>query len=144
VVVIVVFVQNHRQYGGEAPVPQKQVRIEEKQAYETIKQTQAPHTTKLAPGATATKGAQQAITKWIDHQTKIGAMGGPVKDASCTPVSGTGSDRIALKCTIKASDVSYDFRGVVQPKSGKVTYCQKVEYGSIYNQPLPPLVGACT
>jgi hypothetical protein len=145
VVLIVVFVQDHQgQNGSESPVSPKQRSVEVRQADATIKQSQAPHTARIVAGVTAAKGLAHAITDWVDHQTKTGAMNGPVKNASCTPVSGSGSDRVALKCTIKAADVAYNFRGVVQPKSGKVTYCQKIDYGPIYNQKVPPLVAACT
>jgi hypothetical protein len=145
VAIIVVWVQGHQgQNGSEATVSQKAQLIEEKQAETTIKQQQQPHTAMLAAGVGASKGLERTITAWVNHQTKTGAMNGPVKDAICTTVSGASSDRVALKCTIKAAQVSYDFRGVVEPRSHKVTYCQKIDYGSIYGMKVPALSGACT
>jgi hypothetical protein len=145
VVVIVAFVQSHQgQDGSEATVTPKQQEIERREAAATIKQQQVPHSAVLSAGVSPSKGLAQAITRWVDHQTATGAMNGPVKDATCTPVSGAGSSRVALACTVKAAQVNYTFRGVVQPKRKIVTYCQKIDYGSIYGMKIPALAAACT
>ncbi len=46
---------------------------------------------------------------------------------SCHAVSSAaGTVRLALKCDVKAADVTYPFLGVVQPAVKQITYCQRV------------------
>ncbi len=146
VALVIIFVANHQgQNGSEASVSTSAAKAEYKIGAAAMRQQQAPHTAKLAAGATASSALEHAIRTWVDGQTKIGALNGPVKDASCAELPALStSARIAVKCTIKAADVTYDFRGVAQPKLAKATFCQKIEYPPSYGEPTYPLSPVCT
>lgn len=97
-----------------------------RQADALMRQLQAPHAAKLAPGSAPPVGLKRAITAWLRLQIKSGQIDGPLSGGHCTTTPGSRPARVALRCTIIAGNVSYPFFGVVQPSRGAVTFCQRV------------------
>lgn len=147
VVAIVVFVSDHQgQDGSEAPISTTQLKVENKEANATLRQEQEPHTVKLGSGLTPAHAMEHAISSWIDGQyKKTGAWGGDAEHAACHTVAGdTSASRVALKCTVKVSGERNEFLGVVEPKRGRMTYCEKILYPPQYGEKAIPVSRACS
>jgi hypothetical protein len=124
-------------------VTSKSALIEEnREDTDLVRQQQAPHVAKLAPGVAPSDGLRAAVVGYMHYEVNHGVMDGPVKSSSCHPVSGGTAARLVLHCDVTASDVTYPFYGVVQPSAKQITYCQRVA------PPIPslniPVVKRCT
>jgi hypothetical protein len=128
VIVAVVLYVHHvgNDSAQEAPVTSpKAVKEENREANILVRQDQAPHHASLGPGSAAADGLRAAVLKYMRHQINIGVISGPVTKSSCVARSGSTSTRQSLRCDVTAADVTYPFYGVVEPKSGQITYCKK-------------------
>jgi hypothetical protein len=128
VIVAVVLYVHHagNDTSKEAPVTSaKAVKEENREAGILVRQNQAPHVTVLAAGAAPAVGLKDAVDKYMNHQIDIGVITGPLSRSSCEMRSGGTSSRQTLRCDVRAADVTYPFYGVVDPKSGQITYCKK-------------------
>lgn len=109
-----------------------------------VQQQQQPRHATLNAGQSAADGMRAAVVGYMTHQINAGFMDGPIRRASCTPVTGASSGRLVFHCAITASaqTVTYPFDGVVRPAAKAITYCQRI------TPPLPrmnvPVSKRCT
>lgn len=144
VIALVVWV-NHEtnDVPSEAPVSNRNAIVQQnKQAEALMKQLQAPHTATLRAGATPANALKGAITAWLDTQIRTGQIDGPLKGGRCSQTAGSSTARVALRCTMVTADVNYPFYGVVEPRHGLITFCQRVT-PPIYGMDDFPLSGRC-
>jgi len=89
-----------------------------------VRQDQTPHTAKLAPGATPAAALASAVTAQMNNLISHNVIYGPVEHTSCQPAgSGFGGGE-AFRCDSLANEVNYPFLGVVDPASGRMTFCK--------------------
>ncbi|HET9094366.1 MAG TPA: hypothetical protein VFN36_04705 [Solirubrobacteraceae bacterium] len=93
-----------------------------------VGQQQAPHRARLKPGEAAAAGLRAAVVGYMSRQINTGSMDGPIERSSCRAAAGSGGARLVFRCRVTASAqmVTYPFDGVVQTRSGVITYCQRV------------------
>ena len=145
VLAVVLFVQS----ASNAPVEDNYnspaaVREQYREDNILVRQQQAPRHATLKAGQSAAAGVRAAVVGYMTRQINGGFMDGPIKRASCTSVAGGTSTRLVFHCDVTASalTVTYPFDGVVQRRSGAITYCQRI------TPPLPsmnvPVSKRCT
>lgn len=128
IIALVVWV-NHEtnDVSSEAPVTSKKAILEQNQQADAImRQQQAPHVVRLKPAATPAAALEHTVAGWLKGQISSGTMTGPLTSGHCVPTAGSSAARVALRCTMVTADVKYPFFGVVQPRRGVVTFCQRV------------------
>ncbi len=130
VIALVVYV-HHQTYDLPAvPSPTKPSAIAALNQEGTIvvKQQQAPHTYRLGAGESPARGVRAAVVGYMQHQIAQGLMDGPITRSSCRAAGGS-TDRLVFRCQVTASRqvLIYPFDGVVDPATGVVTYCQRVQ-----------------
>ncbi len=105
----------------------KAIREENREDTILVQQQQAPHVVRLKAGQSPARGIRAAVVAYMNHQINVGSMDGPIRSSSCRSVGGP-SRRLVFRCAVTAAAqvVTYPFDGVVQPASGRITYCQRV------------------
>ena len=83
---------------------------------------------RLRSGKKAGAALRTAVLAYMSHQIDVGAMDGPIRSSSCQSVGAGGGTRLVFHCRVIASAqmVAYPFDGVVETRSGVVTFCQRV------------------
>jgi hypothetical protein len=115
-----------------AGVTSKSALIEEnREDTDLVREQQAPHVAKLAPGVAPSAALRAAVVGYMHHEVKLSVMPGPVKSSSCHAVGSGGGgrpdpSRLVIHCDVTAATVTYPFYGVVQPSAKLITYCQRV------------------
>jgi hypothetical protein len=130
VIALVLFVEHQtNDVSAIAGVTSKSALIEEnREDTALVREQQAPHVAKLAPGVAPTAALRAAVVGYMHYEVNHGVMDGPVKGSSCRAAGADGADaaRLVMHCDVTASDVTYPFYGVVQPSAKRLTYCQRV------------------
>jgi hypothetical protein len=128
VIGVVVFVEHQTNDVPQYSNTDKNSIVEQNREDSTlVRQQQAPREARLATGQSAVSGLRVAVVRYMNYEINHGVMDGPVVSSSCHAVPGAADGaRLALKCNVKAADVTYPFLGVVQPSVKRITYCQRV------------------
>ncbi len=130
VLAVVLFVQYQTNQVPAIAGPNSAAAVAEQNREATIlvRQQQAPHRARLRPGQSPAAGLRTAVVAYLSHQITVGNMDGPVERSSCHPAAGSTGVRQVFRCSVTASKqmVTYPFDGVVQPASGRITYCQRI------------------
>lgn len=130
VVALVVYVHHQTYDLPQVPNPTKPSAIAalNQEGSIVVRQQQAPHTYRMASREPPARGVRAAVVGYMRRQIAQGAMTGPITHASCG-AKGGGGNRLVFRCEVTASRqvLTYPFDGVVDPATGVVTYCQRVQ-----------------
>jgi anti-sigma-K factor RskA len=89
-----------------------------------VSQDQAPHVARLSPGAAPAATIERAVRAFMANQIARGAISGPLQHEACDQVGKRAGVRRAFSCVIQAGGVGYQFRGVVDARARRITYCK--------------------
>ena len=122
-VVIVEFVDHHN---GNALAHLNRAALQRaaREATVVVGQDQAPHTVRLAHGASASATLVSAVRADMRHRIATGNIGGPLQKVTCAR-SGASGGAQGFNCRAVAASVSYPFLAVATPRAGHAVYCKR-------------------
>jgi hypothetical protein len=88
-------------------------------------QDQAPHVARLTSGAVPAAAIDRAVATFMATQIARGAISGPLQREACVRVGERSALRPAFSCVVRAGGVGYRFRGVVDTRARRITYCKR-------------------
>lgn len=140
-VALVVYVNGHNTDAplGQAISPGAAARANQ-QAAILAAQDQAPHVSRAAPGARPAGALRAAVAAAMRSQIAGGGTAGPLQQTRCAPAGVTGS-RVGFSCRALAASVYYDFAGVLDRATGRVTLCRRDV--AVYPEPAVPVSPRC-
>jgi hypothetical protein len=134
VVLLVSFV-DHNNSNALAHVSQKNLNTENRQANIMVGQQQAPVTTTVPAGTSATQALRAAVRRDLNHQISQATIDGPLQNVYCVVHGGTLA-RTGYHCLAKVDGEAYPFLAVVTPKTHRAVFCEKV-YPPIPSENIP-------
>ena len=91
-----------------------------------VQRDQAPHVVRLTHGVGPRTGFVHTVRGAMNNLIGKAIVDGPLQRVRCTRHQG-GPGTVAFICVATANDVNYDFVGVVNPASRRLTYCKRDE-----------------
>jgi hypothetical protein len=134
VVLLVRFVDTHGS-NALAHVSQKNLNTENRQAEIVVGQEQAPVTTTVPAGTSATQALRTAVRRDMNRQITQATIDGPLQSVTCVVHGGT-LQRTGYHCLAKANGETYPFLAVVTPKARRAVFCEKI-YPPIPSENIP-------
>jgi tetrahydromethanopterin S-methyltransferase subunit D len=91
-----------------------------------VERDQAPHVVSLTRGVGPRSGFVHTVRGAMDNLIGQAIVDGPLQRVRCTRHA-AASGMLAFSCVATANDVNYDFVGVVDLASHRLTYCKRDE-----------------
>ena len=123
VVALIVFVE-HNNANNEVAASPKSLARENRQAQVVVGADQAPQTVARKPGQPLHQAFAAAVRNDINHRIETGNISGRLQKINCGG-SGARPGRVAYQCVAEVSDVNYQFVGVFDRSSKRITYCKR-------------------
>lgn len=93
-----------------------------------IKQDEAPHEAPLSPaaatGAAAGGALERAIAADVRHRVQHGELTGPLQSVRCKSSAAARSDRTPFSCEVRSAGIDYEFVGVADARTARLTWCK--------------------
>lgn len=89
-----------------------------------VEADQAPHSATLHSSGGARLQLQLAIGADLRGRIRQGSLSGPVQSVHCLAAGPARSGREPFRCSALAAGVSYPFLGVIDRRSGQLTWCK--------------------
>jgi hypothetical protein len=124
IVLLVRFVQHNSGTSPANESPAAAVR-ENREAEILVAQDQAPRVVRLAVGVAPVTGLQHAARADIGRLIAQGTVDGPLGHATCTPTGTRATATRAFRCTVVAANFNYQFVGVVDTRTRRITFCKR-------------------
>jgi hypothetical protein len=124
VVALVVYVDHHNTDSPPSTNPAGEVAAN-REAEILVAQDQAPRTARVGPGEPPRAALMRAVRADMSHRINTGALEGPLQRLQCHAAGPSGGSRQALRCNVLAGSVAYQFLGVVDTATRRVTYCKR-------------------
>jgi hypothetical protein len=122
-VALVLFVSHHNT--NSPPITNLAAEVRANQEAEIlVSQDQAPHVARLSSGV-APAAIDHAVRTFMARQIARGAISGPLQHEACVQVGTRAAVRRAFSCVVQAGGVGYQFRGVVDARARRITYCKR-------------------
>jgi hypothetical protein len=123
IVAMILFVERHNTNSPTSTNPAAQVQAN-RDAEILVAQDQAPRAAPLAARVAAATAIARVVHARMAQEIASGAISGPLGPAHCV-ATGTAGPRTGFTCRVVAGNVSYPFLGVVDIRTGTVTYCKR-------------------
>jgi hypothetical protein len=145
-VALVIFVNHNNTDSNQTLTPSEQAKVN-REAARVVAADQAPHFVVLKSGESPHAGIVRTVHAAMASLVNKGVVDGPLQRVRCTRTGGhsgasTGSGRQAFTCIATADNVNYDFVGVVQVPTHRLTYCKR-DVPPVPSQNIP-ISAACT
>jgi len=125
-IAVIVFTNENGKDDGPQPESPAEVREANRESQLVVEQDQAPHTVRLAVGASAQAALTRAIADNMRARIARREIDGPMEGARCAPSgSGESATTQGFRCTVTAAHVGYPFAGVVDHRTGAITWCKR-------------------
>lgn len=124
VVALVLYVEHHNTDSPPSTNPAGEVAAN-REAEILVAQDQAPRTARVGPGEPPRAALTRAVRADMSHRINSGALEGPLQHLQCRAVGSSGAARQAFSCNVRAGSVNYQFLGVVDRATRRVTYCKR-------------------
>jgi hypothetical protein len=124
IVLLVRFVQHNSGTSPANESPAAALRAN-REAEILVAQDQAPRVVRLAAGVAPAIGLQRATQADIARLIAQGTIDGPLGRASCTATGTRATTTRAFRCTVVAANFNYQFVGVVDMRSRRITFCKR-------------------
>jgi hypothetical protein len=124
VVALVLFVDDHNSDSLATVSPAAAVRANREDEI-VVAQDQAPHVVSVRSGTAPLAAIKRAVRTEMASGIAKGELGGPLQRTTCTPAGSSTAARRAFRCTATASNVNYQFVGVVDVDARRLTYCKR-------------------
>lgn len=144
-VALVLFVDAHNNDSlAPARNPQAAQRADQ-EAAAVVAQDQAPHVLTVPRGTDPDAAFVRAVSDDMAYRIARGIIDGNLQQVACSPVRGQPPlphGTLGFTCTATATDVNYDYVGLVTPAARRLVYCKR----DPPPVPLPaiPVSRACT
>jgi hypothetical protein len=123
-VALVLYVSHHNT--NSPPITNLAAEVQaNREAEILVSQDQAPHVARLASGATPAEAIEHAVRTFMTNQIARGAISGPLQRETCAQVGTRARVRRAFSCAVQTGSVGYQFRGVVDTRTRRITYCKR-------------------
>jgi hypothetical protein len=125
VVALVIYVDHNN---SDSP-PSENFAVQAKanrEAEAVVATDQAPHVVRIAHGASPRAGFVGTVRTAMDGYVSKGIIDGPLQRVRCRRTGASGGT-VGFSCVATANDVNYDFVGVVDRSSHRLTYCKRDE-----------------
>ncbi len=97
-----------------------------REAEAVVATDQAPHVVTIAHGASPRAGFVRTVHTAMETFINKGIIDGTLQRVRCRTTRTSGGS-VALSCVATANDVNYDFVGVVDRSTRRLTYCKRDE-----------------
>jgi hypothetical protein len=124
IVLLVRFVQHNSGTAPSNESPAAAVRLN-REAEILVAQDQAPRIGRLGAGVAAASALQLATQADIARLIAQGAINGPLGHSTCTPTGTRATTARAFRCTVVAANFNYQFVGVVDTRTRRITFCKR-------------------
>jgi hypothetical protein len=139
-VALIIFVNHNNTDSNQTLTPSEQAKVN-REAERVVAADQAPAMVTLKPGESPHAGFVRTVHEAMSTLVNRGVVDGPLQRVRCTRHGGA-SGRTAFTCVATADNVNYDYVGVVQVPTRRLTYCKRDQ------PPVPsqniPVSAACT
>lgn len=122
-VLVVRFVNAHNNDATASESPNAAAQANEESTV-VVEQDQAPHVAKLKAGVSPAAGLAGAVRRDINYNVNQGFINGPIQHTGCTALKPRGHV-LRFRCTVLAANIQYPFLGVVDVRTGQITYCKR-------------------
>lgn len=85
---------------------------------------QAPRSSALPRGVTPQRALERAIGADVRNRVSRNQLEGPVLGVRCISTNRERADRHRFRCTASAGGIGYPFRGVVNVRAQRLTWCK--------------------
>jgi len=130
--------------GGSASASEARAEAEANRvARVAIGDDEAPHSARARAGVSARAALADAIAADVRARIRHRALGGPLQGVRCAAPGRALRGRREMRCTVRSGGVSYPFVGVLDGRSGELTWC-KIDPPAVAGEPLEvPVSGRC-
>jgi len=89
-----------------------------------VSEDEAPHSARAGAGEGARAALAGAIAADVRARIRRGALTGPLQSVRCTAPRRPRDGRREMRCTVRSAGISYPFVGVLEQRSGELTWCK--------------------
>jgi hypothetical protein len=124
IVLLVRFVQHNSGTSPANESPAAAVRAN-REAEILVAQDQAPRVVRLGIGVAPAAALEHATRADIARLIAQGTINGPLGRSTCTPTGTLATSARAFGCTVVAANFNYQFVGVVDTLTRRITFCKR-------------------
>jgi len=139
-VALIIFVNHNNTDSNQTLTPSEQAKVN-REAERVVAADQAPHIVVLKSGETPHAGFVRTVHSAMATLVNRGVVDGPLQRVRCAQHGGA-SGRQAFTCVATANNVNYDYVGVVEVPTHRLTYCKR-DVPPVPSQNIP-VSAACT
>jgi hypothetical protein len=121
---LVLFVDHNNSDALAPESPAAEVRVNREDEI-IVAQDQAPHGARVRSGTAPLAAIERAVRAETAQAIAKGQLDGPLQRTRCTPTGSSTATRRTFRCTVTASNVNYQFDGVVDIQARQLTYCKR-------------------